>query len=45
MSDTKRQLEESLFEAASNLPDPAERNAFPARACGEDRTLRERLEL
>jgi serine/threonine protein kinase len=36
--------EQSLFEAARELRDPAERNAFLQDACGEDSTLRIRVE-
>src|SRR5947207_3315041 len=36
--------EESLFEAARSLPDPARRNAFLAEACGNDAALRKKIE-
>lgn len=38
------QREESLFEAALDLSDPAERRAFLDKACGQDKALRERIE-
>ncbi len=45
MSETKRQREESLFEAAVKITDRAERSAFLSDACRDDAVLRERLEL
>ena len=45
MNETKRQREESLFEAAASLPDPTARSALLADACRDDPALRERLEL
>ncbi len=45
MSNTKQKLEESLFETAANMPDPAERSAFLEGACRDDPALRARLEL
>ena len=43
MSD-KKQREEALFEAARNLNDPAQREAFLDHACASDPALRRRLE-
>jgi len=45
MSETKQNLEEFLFEAASMKLDPAERNAFLDGVCHGDPALRARLEL
>jgi len=38
------QREESLFDAARGLKDPASRSKFLAEACGQDQTLRAKVE-
>ena len=42
--DPGSQREQSLFEAALDFADPAQRRAFLDRECGEDHALRERIE-
>lgn len=44
MSDTLRETEKSLFDAALNLPDSAQRAAFLKRSCGDNSALHQRLE-
>jgi serine/threonine protein kinase len=42
--DLGSQREQSLFEAALDFADPAQRHAFLDQACGEDKVLRQRIE-
>ena len=42
--DPGSQREQSLFEAALDFADPAQRRAFLDQACGEDKALRQRIE-